>query len=265
MLINSYFNCDNGMGLGDFIRGSIASQQLCLEHNVKFQVDFSHHQIGKYLISRCDEPAPSIDSIVNLRDIPNFSIRALEKNLRSITRINSLKRNNLHIYTNVWPNFKITRIVSRQILNFLEPNDNLQMSLDDVTPKIDYSVIHIRAGDMLSFKSQIGDVVDHTLDDLLNMLHPHMLDFKNKNYVVLSDCAQLKKVLSKKYNLIDIQTKPSHSTFIKSNVLDTLIDYFVMSKAKEIHQFSVHYWGSGFSESINWLYGVPIIKHKLVL
>ena len=69
MLVNSYFIKEKGMGLGDFIRGSIASQQLCIEYGLHFQVDLSHHPMGKYIIQRCDAPAPSIDSILNLQDV----------------------------------------------------------------------------------------------------------------------------------------------------------------------------------------------------
>ena len=264
MLVQSYFIKEKGMGLGDFIRGSLASQQLCIEYGLRFQVDLSHHPIGKYIIQRCDAPAPSIESILNLQDIPNFTIRALKSQLKSNINLKTLQHQNLYIYTNVWPMFKIASIISKRIRDFFVPNECLETAINTSYDTYDvYGIIHIRAGDLLSFGTQIGDVVHLSLNELLDMLHPHLKSLSGKNYIVMSDSEALKAEISNRYGFKCTSSKPSHLALDGDGVLDTLVDYFILSRATHIHQFSVHHWGSGFSDSVNWLYGVPVIKHRL--
>jgi hypothetical protein len=264
MLVNSYFIKERGMGLGDFIRGSIASQQLCIEYGLRFQVDLSHHPMGKYIVQRCDAPAPSVDSILNLQDIPNFTIRALKNQLKSNINLKTLRHENLYIYTNVWPTFKIASVVSKRVRDFFIPNECLEAAIKtSYDTYSNYGIIHIRAGDLLSFRTQIGDVVHTSLNELMDMLHPHLTHLSGKNYTVMSDCAELKTAINSRYGFCCTSSKPSHLTLKGDGTLDTLIDYFILSRATHIHQFSVHNWGSGFSDSVNWLYGVPVIKHRL--
>jgi hypothetical protein len=255
---------EKGMGLGDFIRGSLASQQLCVEHGLRFQLDLSHHPIGKYIVQQCDVPASSVESILDLQDIPNFTVRALKSQLKANINLKSLRQQNLHIYTNVWPTFRIASSVSKQIRNFFTPNECLETAINtSYDTHANYGIIHIRAGDLLSFKAQIGDVVHTSIDKLLNIIHPRIKDLSGKNYIVMSDCAELKTAIASRYGFCCTPSKPTHMALDGDNVLDTLVDYFILSRSTCIHQFSVHHWGSGFSDSVNWLYGVPVIKHRL--
>jgi hypothetical protein len=265
MLIHSFFTKIGGMGLGDFIRGSIAAQQVCYRHRLDFNMDFSRHPISKYLINKCDYPIQNTDNILTIQNYGSCNSLTLKNKLLDATSFKTLRKRKTYIYTNVWPIFPITPQLCTDIKKFLQPNNILKSAIHERIPKKQYKIVHIRAGDLLSFKKQIGNNIDYDLDTLINMLHPHLKALSGKNYIILSDCVVLKQFLSKKYGFIDIETTPVHLTLENNDILDTLIDYFLMSKAKEIHQFSVYPWGSGFSESINWLYGVPIIKHKLVL
>ena len=266
MLVNSYFIKEKGMGLGDFIRGCIASQQFCIERGLPFQVDVSHHPMGKYIIQRCDAPAPSANSIIDLQDIPNFTIRALKTRLNEIINFKALQNKNLYIYTNVWPTFKIASIVSKRVQGFFTPNEHLEDAIKTTCDEFtNYGIIHIRAGDLLSFGTQIGDVVHNSMDELLDIIHPYIENFVGKNYIVMSDCAELKLAVSSRYGFRCTSSKPAHLAIDDgAGVLDTLVDYFIMSRAMHIHQFSVHHWGSGFSDSANWLYHVPVIRHKIL-
>jgi len=264
MLVNSYFIKEKGMGLGDFIRGSIASQQLCIEYGLPFQVDLSHHPIGKYIVQRCDAPAPTIDSILNLQDIPNFTIRALKSHLKSNINLKTLRYDNLYIYTNVWPTFKIAPVASKRVRDFFIPNQCLESAIKTTCDVCsNYGIIHIRAGDLLAFGTQIGDIVHLSLNELMDMLHPHLSALSGKNYIVMSDCTELKTLIGNRYGFCCTSSKSSHLTLNNDDILDTLVDYFILTRATHIHQLSVHGWGSGFSDSANWLYGVPVIKHKL--
>ena len=49
-----------------------------------------------------------------------------------------------------------------------------------------------------------------------------------------------------------------HHSINKDGVRDTLIEFFIMSTANRILQFSEYGWGSGFSDTISKIYDIPI-------
>jgi hypothetical protein len=267
MLIHTYFTKEKGMGLGDFIRGSIAAQQLCAEYSIPFEIDFRQHPIGQYLQNQCTVALPNPDKILDLQDIPNFTLRALQTNLKNQVNLKNLRRNNLHIYTNVWPVFKLPRRITDSVRKYLQPTEECERAIVAALHSLsDYEVIHIRAGDILSFGKQIGDTVDYTIEQLVDKLSiiKNIQQSTTRQCIIMSDSAECKQILAKKYDLMCTSTVPRHLALNNdSGVLDTLIDYFILSRSTHIHQFSVHHWGSGFSDSVNWLYGVPVTKHRL--
>jgi hypothetical protein len=266
MLIHTYFAKERGMGLGDFIRGSIAANQLCVEYSILFEIDFRQHPIGQYLQNQCSVTPPNTNKILDLQDIQNATLRALQTNLKNQINLKNLRRDNLHIYTNVWPMFKLPRRIVESVRKYLQPTEECERAivaaLDSLT---DYEVIHIRVGDILSFGTQIGDTVDYTMEQLIDRLSvvKTIQDSTTRPCIIMSDSAECKRILAEKYGLRCTSTVPSHMALENDSALDTLVDFFILSRARHIHQFSVHGWGSGFSDSVHWLYRVPITKHKL--
>lgn len=269
MIIHTYTNKIGGMGLGDFIRGSIACKQLCEDFDLKFEMNFNNHSIGKYL---CDKTVNQVcktnNKIYDLENIIDPTIRGLKRELSTITKLRNLKRENLFIYTNVWPNFKTMRkSIVTDVKQFLQPTieceNTIATALGDLT---DYEVIHIRAGDAIAFNTQIREIVDHSLEQVLDSLSDiqQITESSNRQCIIMSDSFQCKKLCGEKYNLPFTSSVPAHMALDSESVLDTLVDFFILSRAKKIHQFSVHYWGSGFSDSVNWLYKVPVIKYKMI-
>ena len=266
MLIHTYFTKERGMGLGDFIRGSIATKQICIEHDIPFEIDFRQHPIGRYLQNKCFAPLPNIDKILNFQDMSHMSLRALQTNLKNQINLKNLRRDNLHIYTNVWPVFKLPKSVVVSIKKYLQPTEECERAINAALDSLtDYEVIHVRVGDLLSFGTQIGDTVDYTMEQLIDRLSvvKTILDSTTRPCILMSDSAECKRILAKKYGLRCTSTVPSHMALENDSALDTLVDFFILSRARHIHQFSVHHWGSGFSDSAHWLYRVPITKHKL--
>lgn len=266
MLIHSYINKPNGMGFGDFLRGSIATKQLCLEYDIPFAIDFSLHPIGKYLNSVIQKPQIDIDSIIYLQDVPNYDIHTLRNTLKKRLSLTSLKKYDAYIYTNVWPLFGISRQVSNSIKLYLQPSIECENAIKQTLAELtEYEVIHIRVGDLLSFGTQIGDTVNHTLEQIIDSLSivENIQRATTRPCIIMSDSTECKHILSKKYGLRCTSTIPSHMALERNLALDTLVDFFILSRARHIHQFSVHFWGSGFSDSAHWLYRIPITKHKL--
>lgn len=266
MLIHTYFPKEKGMGLGDFIRGSVAANQLCVEYSIPFEIDFRHHPVGKYLQNKCTITLSDVDKILDLQDISNATLRALHHNIKNHIKLKNLRRDNLHIYTNVWPVFKLPRRIVESVKKYLHPTEECERAiaaaLDSLT---DYEVIHVRVGDILSFGTQIGDTVDYTMEQLVDSLDiiKNIQESTARPCIIMSDSAECKSVLAEKYGLKCTSTVPSHMALETDSALDTLVDFFILSRARHIHQFSVHHWGSGFSDSVHWLYRVPITKHKL--
>lgn len=266
MLVNTYMTKKQGMGFGDFIRGSIATRQLCFDYDIPFSMDFRLHPIGTYLENQCFLDLPSVKDIYDIQDIPNFTSRALLVNLKSKINLKSLRYQNLHIYTNVWPMFRKSKIITESIKHHLIPTEVCEEAIATALGSlINYEVIHIRSGDLLSFNTQIGDTVNYTLDQIINSVSEIRQIIDNAEYpcIVLSDSNECKRILSERYGLYCTSTTPTHLTLENNSVLDTLVDFFILSRAQRIHQFSVHHWGSGFSDSAHWLYRVPIVKYKL--
>jgi len=44
---------------------------------------------------------------------------------------------------------------------------------------------------------------------------------------------------------------------------DTMIEFMLMTTSIKIYQLSVYYWGSGFSDTVNKIYKVPIEKFSI--
>jgi hypothetical protein len=285
MLIHSYKNKPNGMGLGDFIRGSISCYQLCKKLNLHFSIDFKYHPISYYL--QQNNIVYSETDIHDLQDIDYNDIRwsndgsgignVLQQTvfrleirlLEHYKDLRILSHEDCVLYTNVWPSFPLEDDDKEFIKNSFLPSSELsKLILNSIPTDKQYEVIHIRSGDLYAFNVQVGETHNRSTEELLEKIDHKINDIKNSTehkIIIFSDSHELKNIISNKYNLLTVNTKPTHCALETNHetIRDTLIDFFIMSRAKHIHQFSVHYWGSGFSTSINWIYDVPITIYKI--
>ena len=180
--------------------------------------------------------------------------------------IRILRKKYVYVYTNVWPRFPLTTAEKQFVRSFMVPTRELEDAIQSTLPTHeDYEVVHIRSGDLFAFNTQVGERFQRSESELLERLKT-IADIKNNSsraVIVISDSAELKKLLARTFGVLTTNTQPSHCALEKTDVKDTLIDYFILSRAKKIHQFSVHHWGSGFSDTVNWVYDVPIVKHQI--
>ena len=267
MLIHSYKTKKYGMGFGDFIRGSISCYQLCKIFNIPLVVDFKHHPIGKWI--ECPKVLFEYESsqILDLQDIRRFTVPCLKYMLiKKFKDIKLLRKKNAYIYTNVWPRFPLSIEEKDFIKSFLIPNDELVSEINRlIAPEANYEIIHIRSGDSFAFKTQVGEIFERSMDQIMQAISV-IHDIKASTHyplIVMSDSKELKDEIAKQFGIMTLGTDPVHCAIREDGVKDTLIDYFIMTRAKHIHQFSVHHWGSGFSDTINWVYDVPISTYKI--
>jgi hypothetical protein len=88
-------------------------------------------------------------------------------------------------------------------------------------------------------------------------------------YLILSDNNQIKLLLKKVFPQVVIQlTKITHlgeSVNPDDNaVMETMLDFYLMSNAFQIISFSPYNWGSGFSQWCSVLYKIPYTQIQVL-
>ena len=266
MIVHKYMNREGGMGFGDFLRGSCATQQLSYRYGITPIIDFSEHSIGKYLV-----PSHNIDAtqyrLIECRNIGDFSVIALRNEISKHCRFSYLSRDidHVNIYTNVYPKFPLTTETKNFVKASLQPTSELQSLLPNII-NTSYEVIHIRAGDLYAFGKAYDYSVNTDKDIITASITSKVesiIASTSNPILIMSDSLELKTFLTSKFNTISTPTIPVHVSNANENALDTLIDYFTLVNAKKIHQFSVHPWGSGFSDTVAYIFDVPIEKYSI--
>lgn len=251
MLINSFILKHDGGGLGDYIRGSLACYQIAKECNIQFSMDLANHPIKDFIVGH---------DIVKYRRVHDFFQKFHGENeLKTIVSKHGRNNRIFVICSNAFPKLPLDEDCKEYVRNQLTPIEKLRSLL----PTDNYSAIHIRTGDWIGFSSN-----DNEIEKLADSIHDDMQkivkESKTKKIIVLSDSLALKKLLSERYSIEYTHTIPTHSKDLSCDIQDLLIDFFTLQYSKHIYQFTnnFHFWGSGFSDSANWLRDVPITKFK---
>lgn len=264
MIIHSYIQVPCGMGFGDFLRGTLSLYQLCARERLDLKVTFKNHPIGNYLIY------PETEDII-IHDLNNKcdNLQQLRKQLIMISPRYRMKQKNIGVLCNTWPRFPITSAAKSFLHKVLTPNELCKSALDKTALNTNYEIIHIRTGDMLAFKTAVNFTVEYDVDNMISNLVNHISDIKKntKNECILMcDSDEIKKILSERCDILATSSSAVHMNVVTDHnaVLDTLVDFFILTKAQCIYQFSVHNWGSTFSNVVEWIYDVPVKPHMLI-
>ena len=128
-----------------------------------------------------------------------------------------------------------------------------------------YETIHLRFSDSV-FKTNSVNNIDFT-DFLEEFLNDMSIEFiRPENYLVLSD-SQYFNELAKKRGFKIREGVIAHSGFSEltdTETLGILVDFFLLTHSKTIHQISSYSWGSGFSQLAAGVYNIPISRHDLL-
>jgi len=230
-------------GFGDYIRGTIHLYQL-YGNTINLKINFSNHHLSNLFV--CDN---------------HLSINECEKTKYIFgTGENFLEYD--YVFTN---NLLISQDITKEckefiIKNCLTPRICFEKKINDVKKLIkiedyNYSVIHIRLNDNEVYNENI-------FDRIMNII----LGIKKNNpdelfLLIASNNIYLDKInlpFIKKTNL-----ERGHvglDTTSASECEDTMIEFMLMKTCKQIFQLSVYGWGSGFSDTINKIYDVPVYK-----
>jgi hypothetical protein len=275
----TYKNNVETTGFGDFIRGCYFLMEFCEKNKCfSYEIKINSHKI-RYLIKNCenldDLPCdiskeitkfkntnhnPLIDSFNTINNNGNSDI--YDKFICFLHE-SSVFENSIYINTTAYPNDEINSVKREKMRFILEPSDliiqNIEKALSNLLfNKYCYEIIHIRFGDEY-FDNKQTNINDSKLNIVFNYLNKLN---KTKNYLLLSDNTNLKKMIISKYPFIKsifneiVHTKDNNNI---ENLKNTMLDFYLMSYSTNITAFSVYRHGSGFSNWCAETYDIPYV------
>jgi hypothetical protein len=259
-----YIN-EKSEGLGDFLRGCFFVLQLSKLLNLEFELDISNHPIAKYIEN------PEKNSAINYNNLewiighnrpPHLwkdSNKYIDVNYANqiIDKLNNYSYSDTFaFFSNAFPIFYNFLDSGREkIKNMLLPNTFMQEYIDTTLNEMNltrntYATIHIRSGDQYLTNSEKMNI------EFINKIKKHInrLIIPGKKYLIISDSNILKIALKSYPNFYIINRKINHlgGQFLKSEqtngIMNTLLDFYLMSYSNAIFAFSVYAHVSGFSK-----------------
>jgi hypothetical protein len=226
-------------GLGDMIRGTISTYQICKKYNYKLIVDTHLHPISLYFNKNTSIYSSILDKIHN-------KVVFIEKGKLN-DYINNSQVDLLCFMTNEDIIHDIDDDDKQFIRNILEPNENMNNIIKSYLEKLplNYSILHIRLNDL----EQKRNIYDYPLyNSLINIVNNN----KENTSILFSNSHNFKVYINKLINIPFIDTNGSHIGYDNNsdNIRDTLLDMYIISKSSKIKTYSQYSWTSGF---VNWI------------
>jgi len=252
-------------GIGDFLRGCFFVMQLTKLLNLEFELDISNHPIAKYIENSGKNPAINYDNIefIEGHNRPPHLWQDTNMHLdinfanQIINKINNhLESDTFAFFTNAFPIFTNFLDSGREKMkSMLIPNTFMQDYINNTLNEMNltrntYATIHIRSGDQYLTNSEIMNV------NFINKIKKHInkLIVPNKKYLIISDSNILKMALKTYPNFYIKNRQIEHlgGESLKSTktngVMNTLLDFYLMSYSNSIFAFSVYGHVTGFSK-----------------
>ena len=275
-IVNVYqFHYTNGKanGLGDFLRGCLCLLQISKILGLEFDVDFQNHPISKFLMEKKEKYNIKYNEIGWYQD-NNFIEITSESNKiffkGAIGFLNNINMYDKNIYTmfNSFPmNVKISREHKNIMREKLEPNDMMKNNIVLRLAKLNltvkqYTVLHIRCGD--EYLNSQGSIINQGYLNNIYSLINNIIDNKLK-ILLISDNNALKILLKSKYPNLIVQLKKithlgDNDNSSDSEVMYTMLDFYMMKNANNIIGMSSYGHGSGFSKWCSIVYNVPYVS-----
>lgn len=241
-------------GLGDYLNGCCFLYEFAKTHNRKLNIDFSHHELSKILYCKSYKSLEETFDIQHMSGM-NYDINILHNTNKIFINVNIPSDIDDDMRQYIIGNALLPR------LHFQEDIKSLKIKLNVEDKK--YNVVHIRTGDKylllnIENNAEIQCIMAITLNKLVSM------NINFHDTIFISDNNILSQLFSK-HNLKSTTFQKVHigkSTSFEG-IRDTMLDFFLMSTAKEIIQFSFYEWGSNFSTIISNLYKIPITKFNI--
>jgi hypothetical protein len=258
-------------GFADFLRGTIALYIFAKKYNYTLSIDRSHpvfnYLKGAHEYSEYSEYIEELLPPLSYQNI--YSI--LENKFKSRKSFSIMTNSFYNLQNGVVSNYgEITSDCANYMKDLLSPTLKVENKLSYVFNEVykinmndRFNIIHLRFGDIFIENNVYNDQMYELYYNKINkLINENKL---NEKYVLISDSAEIAKKL--KTNIPELlywdNTKIHLGSLKKSmesgsnfDILDTIVDFFIISKSKEI--FSN---GSGFSNINSIIYN---IKYNLL-
>jgi hypothetical protein len=282
-LVNVYqlkYTHGAAQGLGDYIRGCFCLMQVSSLLGLEFDMDLSNHPMSKFLTQEADLVKYNVNyetiaKYENINYIPINSKVFTKDSIRFfsefISKLNILDCENFFTFCNSLPMFDNYQQMGRNFVRSkLAPNELMQQNINASLINLGivskrFAVIHIRSGDKYMLKNnQLNPFVIKKISGILakNMK-------LGTKYLILSDNNQIKLLLKRIFPQVIIQmtnivhlgesVEPSDQA-----IMETMLDFYIMSNAFQIISFSPYNWGSGFSQWCATLHNIPFIQFQVL-
>jgi hypothetical protein len=232
-------------GFGDYIRGTIHLYQFLKNQGVNLKINFSNHNLSNYFV--CDN---------------HLSMKECEET-KYIFGTGENFLDYKHVFTN---NSSVLTPITEDckdfvIKNCLTPRIGFEKNILVIKKKLkiedyNYSVIHIRLNDDEVYN-------ENRLNNILNIIYLIHNESPSENFILIASNEIYLNYINlpfiKKTNLN--RGHVGLDTTLSKECEDTMIEFMLMKTCKKIFQLSVYGWGSGFSDTINKIYDIPIIKY----
>lgn len=257
----------NVYGFGDFIRGCFVLISLCEKMGLVFDIDLSNHLLSKYVEGHIKNPTIDYNNISNMQINYHYSMTTPLDYIYNIfkTLIENEKDEVYYTSSNIDPLFHIKQSHLNFIKSRITPNIEMQEAIKETMTFLklknsNYSVIHIRAGDKFIFNTH-NVLENYILRKIFYNLRG-LLNDKNRKYLILSDCTNLKMWFKPYHNCVFQLNQIAHlgeqPILLEESVKNTMMDFYLMSRARHIYSMSLApAVFSGFSKWCAFLYNIP--------
>lgn len=253
-------------GFGDWLRGTVTLWNYCQKYNYRLCIDKDVHPIFSYL----EENENLITDPMPNREVEEWysptTYTEIDEKIQQLFR----KKETFAILTNgIYVPLDSNNLygsISRECKDWLKailtPNAELMKCIQDVYNTLGinldqpYRVIHLRLGDNYLHNNKLDN---HPYLERINHRIQHTLQTESEyNYILLCDTSAFALELKNRNpQLFYWDNKKIHTGEIqydlkKIGVKDTLIDFFIMSKA--IHIMSI--FDSGFSKMVSNIFDI---------
>jgi rRNA-processing protein FCF1 len=239
-------NSQQPPGLADFLRGTIALYKMSKEYGYKLYID-GEHPIYKYF-KQNKNIIISDKNIKTEEYLPPISYndiyKILKEKFKSGRSIKVMTNSFYSIDKRGVSNYgEITEECREYIKDILTPTEEVENKLKDVIEieyKIkeneSYKVIHIRLGDKYIHNNDYNEELYKIYYKKINKI---VKENKEDKYVLITDSRELGRKI--KEGIPEIKYWDNNKIHLgdlinmeERGVLDTIIDFFIISKSKEI-------------------------------
>jgi hypothetical protein len=243
-------------GLGDMLRGILAMHYICKKLNYNLIIDYSLHPISNFINQI---PHDFNDIIQKNKDNIRFYVFNSYDQIENFLKKEFINNDVTYFATNasLFVYDSIDEAAKKFIKENFTPNDELKKLINSYTPTIEnYSIIHYRLGDNFLSEKENAEIFSR-------IVNQHFIFNYKDDDIFITDSNSFKRFVKenlKNVKIVDIDV--GHIGLEKNIDLikNTLIEFFIMTRAKHIKTYTNYTWISGFVHIVHKIYDVPIFS-----